>query len=109
MALGVVGDVGWDLRGTFAHHHLDGHFPTRVHSCGHHTDPLLFRHVCRESDVDPAETRIGGWAPCCAWPGSVPTADAGRLPYGPTPRQPLDRPADRPRPAEACGGGVAYR
>jgi HAD superfamily hydrolase (TIGR01549 family) len=63
IALGVVSDVGWDLRATFAHHHLDHFFSAWVHSYEHHTekpDPLLFRNACSRLDVDPAETLMVG-------------------------------------------------
>ncbi|MFE7029775.1 HAD family hydrolase [Streptomyces sp. NPDC057621] len=63
IALGVVSDVGWDLRATFAHHGLDRHFSSWVHSYAHETekpDPVLFAHACRELGVDPAETLMVG-------------------------------------------------
>ncbi|MET7312190.1 HAD-IA family hydrolase [Streptomyces sp. NPDC005571] len=63
LVLGVVSDVGWALRKTFAHRGLDGYFAAWVHSYEHHTekpDPLLFHHACRELDVDPAETLMVG-------------------------------------------------
>jgi len=63
LALGVVSDVGWDLRATFAHHGLDGYFSSWVHSFEHGTekpDPLLFRHACDELGVGPAETLMIG-------------------------------------------------
>lgn len=61
--LGVVSDVGWDLRATFAHHRLDHHFASWVHSYEHHTekpDPRLFHHACRELGADPAATLMVG-------------------------------------------------
>ncbi|MFE3648684.1 HAD family hydrolase [Streptomyces sp. NPDC059122] len=63
VALGVVSDVGWDLRATFAHHGLDRYFSSWVHSYEHGTekpDPLLFRHACRELGVAPEETLMVG-------------------------------------------------
>ncbi|MER6132768.1 HAD-IA family hydrolase [Streptomyces sp. NPDC001815] len=63
IALGVVSDVGWDLRATFAHHGLDQYFSTWVHSYAFGTekpDPVLFGHACRELDVAPAETLMVG-------------------------------------------------
>ncbi|MGC5564141.1 HAD family hydrolase [Streptomyces sp. FR-108] len=63
IALGVVSDVGWDLRATFAHHGLDGYFSSWVHSYAHGTekpDPALFGHACRELGVAPAETLMVG-------------------------------------------------
>ncbi|WP_413755747.1 HAD family hydrolase [Streptomyces sp. MMBL 11-3] len=63
IALGVVSDVGWDLRATFAHHGLDRHFGAWVHSYAHATekpDPALFEHACRELGVAPAETLMVG-------------------------------------------------
>jgi putative hydrolase of the HAD superfamily len=63
VALGVVSDVGWDLRATFAHHRLDHYFSTWVHSYAYDTekpDPVLFEHACRELDVDPVRTLMVG-------------------------------------------------
>ncbi|MEV0601985.1 HAD-IA family hydrolase [Streptomyces sp. NPDC050315] len=63
IALGVVSDVGWDLRPTFAHHGLDRYFSAWVHSFEHDTekpDPALFAHACRELGVAPAETLMVG-------------------------------------------------
>ncbi|MFI5993951.1 HAD family hydrolase [Streptomyces sp. NPDC051362] len=61
--LGVVSDVGWDLRATFAHHGLDHFFSSWVHSYEHDTekpDRRLFHHACQELDVDLAETLMVG-------------------------------------------------
>ncbi|MFG2892568.1 HAD family hydrolase [Streptomyces sp. NPDC048248] len=61
--LGVVSDVGWDLRPTFAHHGLDHYFTSWVHSYQHKTekpDPALFQHACRELGVEPASTLMVG-------------------------------------------------
>ncbi|MEU4097084.1 HAD-IA family hydrolase [Streptomyces sp. NPDC026673] len=63
VALGVVSDVGWDLRKTFAHHGLDRYFTAWVHSYAYDTekpDPLLFAQACRELGVDPAGTLMVG-------------------------------------------------
>ncbi|MFD5074774.1 HAD family hydrolase [Streptomyces sp. NPDC058371] len=63
IALGVVSDVGWDLRETFAHHGLDGHFSAWVHSYAYDTekpDPRLFEQACREVRADPGETLMVG-------------------------------------------------
>ncbi|WP_084769850.1 HAD family hydrolase [Streptomyces sp. MOE7] len=63
VALGVVSDVGWDLRATFARHGLAPYISSWVHSYEHHTekpDPLLFHHACRELAVAPAETLMVG-------------------------------------------------
>ncbi|MEV8015465.1 HAD-IA family hydrolase [Streptomyces sp. NPDC086554] len=63
IALGVVSDVGWDLRATFARHGLDGYFSSWVHSYEHGTekpDPLLFGHACAELGVAPADTLMVG-------------------------------------------------
>ncbi|WP_246102506.1 HAD family hydrolase [Streptomyces piniterrae] len=63
LALGVVSDVGWDLRATFAHHRLDHYFTSWVHSYEHNTekpDPLLFDHACRELGAEPAQTLMVG-------------------------------------------------
>lgn len=61
--MGVVSDVGWDLRPTFAHHGLDGHFAAWVHSYRYATekpDPRLFRRACEELEVAPADTLMVG-------------------------------------------------
>ncbi|HEV7625554.1 MAG TPA: HAD-IA family hydrolase [Streptomyces sp.] len=63
IALGVVSDVGWDLRDTFAHHGLAHYFSAWVHSYEHDSekpDPRLFRHACRELSVSPEETLMVG-------------------------------------------------
>ena len=63
LALGVVSDVGWDLRPTFAHHGLAHHVTAWVHSFEHDTekpDPALFRYACRELAAEPAETLMVG-------------------------------------------------
>jgi HAD superfamily hydrolase (TIGR01493 family) len=63
VVLGVVSDVGWDLRATFAHHGLDHYVSSWVHSYEHDTekpDPLLFQHACRELGVAPEETLMVG-------------------------------------------------
>ncbi|MGG2461048.1 HAD family hydrolase [Streptomyces sp. RGM 3693] len=63
LALGIVSDVGWDLRPTFAHHRLDSYFSSWVHSYEHATekpDPRLFHHACEELGVEPAATLMVG-------------------------------------------------
>jgi HAD superfamily hydrolase (TIGR01509 family) len=63
IALGVVSDVGWDLRPTFARHGLDRWFGSWVHSYEHHSekpDPRLFGHACAELGVTPADTLMVG-------------------------------------------------
>ncbi|POX43502.1 hypothetical protein C3486_00840 [Streptomyces sp. Ru73] len=63
VALGVVSDVGWDLRPTFARHGLDRYFSVWVHSFEHGTekpDPALFGYACRQLAVAPAETLMVG-------------------------------------------------
>lgn len=63
IALGVVSDVGWDLRATFAHHSLAHHFSSWVHSYEHDSekpDPRLFLHACEELSVTPGETLMVG-------------------------------------------------
>ncbi|MEW1923924.1 MULTISPECIES: HAD family hydrolase [unclassified Streptomyces] len=63
IALGVVSDVGWDLRPTFARHGLDRWFGSWVHSYEHNTekpDPRLFGHACAELGVAPADTLMVG-------------------------------------------------
>lgn len=62
-AMGVVSDVGWDLRGTFAHHGLAHYFSAWVHSYEHDTekpDPRLFRTACATLGVPPEETLMVG-------------------------------------------------
>ncbi|WP_070015930.1 HAD family hydrolase [Streptomyces nanshensis] len=63
VALGVVSDVGWDLRATFAHHGLADFFSTWVHSYEHDSekpDPRLFRYACGELGIAPEETLMVG-------------------------------------------------
>ncbi|MEV8312607.1 HAD-IA family hydrolase [Streptomyces sp. NPDC059900] len=63
IALGVVSDVGWDLRPTFALHGLDRWFGSWVHSYEHATekpDPRLFAHACAELGVAQADTLMVG-------------------------------------------------
>ncbi|MFF1733227.1 HAD family hydrolase [Streptomyces sp. NPDC058247] len=63
ISLGVVSDIGWDLRATFARHGLDGFFSTWVHSYEHVTekpDPVLFQLACDELGVAPAEALMVG-------------------------------------------------
>lgn len=63
VGMGVVSDVGWDLRPTFAHHGLDKYFTAWVHSYRHATekpDPFLFHHACAELEVAPSDTLMVG-------------------------------------------------
>ncbi|QRX95448.1 HAD family hydrolase [Streptomyces noursei] len=63
LALGVVSDIGWELRPTFAHHRLDHCFSSWVHSYEHGTekpDPLLFHRACEELGVEPAAALMVG-------------------------------------------------
>lgn len=63
VAMGVVSDVGWDLRPTFAHHGLDKFIASWVHSYEHDTekpDPLLFHLACGRLGAEPAETLMVG-------------------------------------------------
>lgn len=63
LPLGVVSNVGWDLRPTFARYGLDGYFGTWVHSYAYATqkpDPLLFERACAELGVAPGETLMVG-------------------------------------------------
>ncbi|WP_313904833.1 MULTISPECIES: HAD-IA family hydrolase [unclassified Streptomyces] len=61
--MGIVSDVGWDLRRTFAHHGLDRFFGSWVHSYEHGTekpDPVLFHRACDDLGVEPAATLMVG-------------------------------------------------
>jgi HAD superfamily hydrolase (TIGR01509 family) len=63
IAMGVVSDVGWNLRPTFAHHGLADHFTSWVHSYEHASekpDPHLFRYACGELGVPAEETLMVG-------------------------------------------------
>ncbi|WP_314173726.1 HAD family hydrolase [Streptomyces winkii] len=63
VVVGVVSDVGWDLRATFAHHGVEGYVSSWVHSYEHGTekpDPFLFHQACRELGSEPAETLMVG-------------------------------------------------
>ncbi|KPC60378.1 hypothetical protein ADL29_30305 [Streptomyces chattanoogensis] len=88
VALGVVSDVGWDLRPTFAHHHLDHYFSAWVHSYEHHTekpDPLLFHHACRELGVEPAAALMVGDHPAKDGGAAAAGLRSYVLPAGATP------------------------
>ncbi|THA25980.1 HAD family hydrolase [Streptomyces sp. RKND-216] len=66
IGVGVVSDVGWDLRPTFAHHGLDDPVGAWVHSCDHGTekpDPVLFRHACDVLGVTPGQALMVGDVP----------------------------------------------
>ncbi|MEW2223195.1 HAD-IA family hydrolase [Streptomyces sp. NPDC006990] len=63
LTLGVLSNIGWDLRETFAHHGVAEYFSCWVHSYEHATekpDPALFRTACRELGADPDETLMVG-------------------------------------------------
>ncbi|MGH3325697.1 MAG: HAD family hydrolase [Streptomyces sp.] len=63
IALGVVSDIGWDLRPTFTHHGLAHYFSAWVHSYEHDSekpDPRLFQHACGQLGVTPEETLMVG-------------------------------------------------
>ena len=63
IALGVVSDIGWDLRDIFRWHGLEHFFTAWVHSYEHGTekpDPLLFQHACDAIGVTEAETLMVG-------------------------------------------------
>ncbi|MEU6084130.1 HAD-IA family hydrolase [Streptomyces sp. NPDC047108] len=63
IAMGVVSDVGWDLRPTFAHHGLDRFIGSWIHSYEHDTekpDPRLFHRACGQLGAEPAETLMVG-------------------------------------------------
>ncbi|MFR9673515.1 HAD family hydrolase [Streptomyces sp. TR02-1] len=76
IGVGVVSDVGWDLRPTFAHHGLDGYVSAWVHSFEHGTekpDPALFREACARLAVSPGEALMVG---------DVPAKDGGAAAVG---------------------------
>ncbi|MFI7102376.1 HAD family hydrolase [Streptomyces sp. NPDC050161] len=88
IAVGVVSDVGWDLRPTFARHRLDGYVGAWVHSFEHRTekpDPLLFRHACRLLDVEPTQTLMVGDHPAKDGGGAGAGLRSYVLPSGATP------------------------
>ncbi|WP_254665964.1 HAD family hydrolase [Streptomyces sp. WMMB 322] len=86
--LGVVSDVGWDLRATFARHGLADHFTSWVHSYEHDTekpDPRLFQIACGELDTAPGETLMVGDHPAKDGGASAAGLRAYVLPAGASP------------------------
>ncbi|MEV7138971.1 HAD family hydrolase [Streptomyces tauricus] len=91
IALGVVSDVGWDLRPTFAHHGLDRYFSSWVHSYAYGTekpDPALFGHACRDLGVAPAEALMVGDHPAKDGGAAGAGLRAYVLPAGAVPGEP---------------------
>jgi putative hydrolase of the HAD superfamily len=63
IAVGVVSNIGWDLRPVFRAHGLDRFVDTYVLSYEHgfrKPDPRLFRLACTALDVDPATVLMVG-------------------------------------------------
>ncbi|MFI7242182.1 HAD family hydrolase [Streptomyces qinglanensis] len=88
LALGVVSNVGWDLRDTFAHHGVAEYFSCWVHSYEHGTekpDPALFRSACRELGAGPGETLMVGDHPAADGGAAGAGLRAYVLPAGPSP------------------------
>jgi FMN phosphatase YigB (HAD superfamily) len=66
--VGVVSNIAWDIRRTFAHAGLDGFVRTFVLSCEHgmvKPDAGLFTVACRELGVAERETLMVGDDPLC--------------------------------------------
>ncbi|MEU6242596.1 HAD-IA family hydrolase [Streptomyces sp. NPDC047024] len=62
-AIGVVSNIGWDLRPVFRAHGLDAYVDTYVLSYEHgmkKPDPRLFALACERLGVDPRETLMVG-------------------------------------------------
>lgn len=61
--VGVVSDIAWDVRATFAHYGLDGLVDSFVLSYEHGVgkpDPKLFHAACEEIGADPRRTLMVG-------------------------------------------------
>jgi HAD superfamily hydrolase (TIGR01493 family) len=88
IALGVVSDVAWDLRATFAHHGLADYFCAWVHSYEYETekpDPRLFREACGKLGVEPEETLMVGDHPAKDGGAALSGLRAYVLPAGASP------------------------
>ncbi|GAA3965422.1 hypothetical protein GCM10022384_16440 [Streptomyces marokkonensis] len=63
VAVGVVGNIGWDLRPAFRAHGLDRYVDTYVLSYEHgirKPDPRLFEIACAALDTEPGQTLMVG-------------------------------------------------
>ncbi|MFJ8857736.1 HAD family hydrolase [Streptomyces sp. NPDC102451] len=63
VAVGIVSNIGWDLRPVFRAHGLDDHVDAYVLSYEHGVqkpDPHLFRTACALLELDPAEVVMVG-------------------------------------------------
>ncbi|MEV5431771.1 HAD-IA family hydrolase [Streptomyces sp. NPDC052701] len=63
VAVGVVSNIGWDLRPVFREHGLDAYVDAYVLSCEHGVqkpDPRLFAAACEELGADPRATLMVG-------------------------------------------------
>ncbi|MBC2900178.1 HAD family hydrolase [Streptomyces cupreus] len=63
VGVGVVSNIGWDLRPVFREHGLDRYVDAYVLSFEHgiqKPDPRLFRAACAELDADPREVLMVG-------------------------------------------------
>jgi HAD superfamily hydrolase (TIGR01549 family) len=88
IALGVVSDVAWDLRATFAHHGLADYFSAWVHSYEYDTekpDRRLFSAACGELGVEPEETLMVGDHPAKDGGAALSGLRAYVLPSGASP------------------------
>ncbi|MEU3713803.1 HAD family hydrolase [Streptomyces catenulae] len=88
IAVGVVSDVGWDLRPTFAHHGLAEHVGAWVHSFEHRTEkpgPALFRHACALLGLAPAQALMVGDHPAKDGGGALAGLRSYVLPSGAAP------------------------
>jgi putative hydrolase of the HAD superfamily len=62
-AVGILSDIGWDLRPTFTRHGFAEYVSSWVHSYEHGTekpDSRLFLHACEELGAAPEETLMVG-------------------------------------------------
>ncbi|MEU4112136.1 HAD-IA family hydrolase [Streptomyces sp. NPDC027717] len=63
VAVGIVSNIGWDLRPVFREHGLDRYVDAYVLSCEHgmrKPDPRLFAVACAELGADPRRTLMVG-------------------------------------------------